>query len=1583
MTFVEIVLLIQTLTTAVWTCNFYVGPYDSWSLAAVYAIHCYTPPWPSDAYYHAILLVFIVLIAVDVLVLICQMTYYAARREFMLRGVYVTVVLLEVIPLITIIPMGTITGQLFYEVWLGGGSRERLPQLVVEVVLYAFSLASVVIIRMSLSASAYLRSSPWMDFDPGWMTAYYVASGIISLVHESLVVFWDNQWVHIPLVVVHLAMAGWLLYGNLVGSTYLYSSATKVTVGFLFSAVICDILHLVIFVRGAFEPEVIPLVDNLYTTVLAPVIGLVVGLLVGHFVVGRRSCAMRAALAYDGVASVRDSEVKSLSLSDDERNERFRELGLDMNQRKARAFVIEGLREGSDLFLDFGLWKFLAASYSSASSSSMQQFLLQVIMYFPTEYRQASALSLRLRGLRDPGYTLRFLLGQVEQIRVVRQSSTNAAAAERLREMQDLRTRDLGRHCELWSGAEGFPPQFRRLGSDVASGRARCTEIVSAYPNSMAHAEALLDYLIECATDFSAAIVQRNRMSEMEGGKSFAIDHCFRAMVSMLPLYLKKGILTHAGEFIAPDAKAAAVGGGSSQSAKAASSFSGTLGSVTSMTGAGLDPAVEDAIGKSLFGSWKTQVSVQNCLADRTMDSAKCATVGQVLYLVVALGSALALYFALKGVFDPIDAAFDRQGWLGAAHADMATAGLEMLLRNAEFMGRLQTTWPFGADPDETSQFDPALARAHAIEAERALSRFFGGIAMMRDKGRAIPDDYAEVFQAIIPMVVCFEGEIVPGRRNSTLGGAFAYWTVSALQLTGQGVVDHAAEWWGPSVFGDSTIETIFCQMVHGLGAVSNSLGVLRGSSRNFAELQIGDHARVFDIIIWALPVGLAVLLHCLSMFVMIPLSRELRLFCGCLTELPEAAREAAARPIRAGMEGQEIPRGGAKHDSIDPVFVVLCLVWVLLSIGIGAVTFLTCLMARDTNTVMRAVNDRLRTVHVLEPVLLELAARTLMIQLLPGGPGLAPSDLVYFTGPNATNLTTVARELAQFDVLLDKARVLLHELSRDDGDAPLIGVDPEADDLLLKDQCMRNPASPTRHETYRCSGFIALTSLLIGYFEDIRLTPHDSGVVEDDTTANVLHAIGYHYMAAADALGARLGDGLSREWLRRYSGQLRLVLLGQVALLVFALGTSALIRLLCSATHEGIKMAVRRLAPEAILAHVPLLNYIIGSEGEGLAMSTTRQIINESADGILAVDTSLQIESVNRGAQKILGFSADQLLGQTLALIFVAEDADRIANQARLMIRKEAGRSYTTNMLCRTESLEEIPVITTMVGMGANISSFLITLKDQSKLRAQQAEAQQAKERSEQLLAEILPGDVVQRLNRGERDICFVVQCATLAFLDIEKFSSYAAHLEPQETMRNLALIFHGYDEKLRKYDLCTKVKLVGDVYMMAAGLFAPGVEPSMHAEQSVRFGCDALAVIEDANAALHSALALRVGINTGGPLTAGVLGADKPVFDILGDAINVAARLQSMAPAGTVQVSEAVRVLLTAPDLAVVPRGEIVLKGKGTQPAFLVHVHEPTVTQRWSGVSPSASGFLHSGKYIAPARGSHSDLAHLLAGE
>src|SRR6266481_1314444 len=174
-------------------------------------------------------------------------------------------------------------------------------------------------------------------------------------------------------------------------------------------------------------------------------------------------------------------------------------------------------------------------------------------------------------------------------------------------------------------------------------------------------------------------------------------------------------------------------------------------------------------------------------------------------------------------------------------------------------------------------------------------------------------------------------------------------------------------------------------------------------------------------------------------------------------------------------------------------------------------------------------------------------------------------------------------------------------------------------------------------------------------------------------------------------------------------------------------------------------------------------------------------------------------------------------------------------------------------------------------------------------------------KERSEALLLNILPGSIVERMRRGETVIADHIPDATILFSDLVDFTSLAARRSAEETVALLADIFCRFDELAARHRL-EKIKTTGDGYRIAGG-----------------------------------PLQLRIGLNTGA-LIAGVLGTHKFVYDVWGDTVNTAKRMESYGLPGRVHVSAATREAL-GDAFRFEPRRPQQVKGKGSMQTFLLY--------------------------------------------
>jgi adenylate cyclase len=216
--------------------------------------------------------------------------------------------------------------------------------------------------------------------------------------------------------------------------------------------------------------------------------------------------------------------------------------------------------------------------------------------------------------------------------------------------------------------------------------------------------------------------------------------------------------------------------------------------------------------------------------------------------------------------------------------------------------------------------------------------------------------------------------------------------------------------------------------------------------------------------------------------------------------------------------------------------------------------------------------------------------------------------------------------------------------------------------------------------------------------------------------------------------------------------------------------------------------------------------------------------------------------------------------------------------------------------------------------------------------IEAQRVELGAEKAKSDRLLRNVLPDAIADRLRENDATIADGVEDATVLFGDLVGFTPLAGRLSPADVVGMLDALFREFDEITDRFGL-EKIKTIGDAYMAAGGV--PEVIPD-HAGQVVRAG---LAMVKATRAYAASSglpVQLRVGAHTG-PVVAGVIGRRRFSYDLWGDTVNTASRMESHGVPDAVQVSRATRDRLGAA-FDVTPRGSIEVKGKGDLETFLV---------------------------------------------
>ncbi len=227
------------------------------------------------------------------------------------------------------------------------------------------------------------------------------------------------------------------------------------------------------------------------------------------------------------------------------------------------------------------------------------------------------------------------------------------------------------------------------------------------------------------------------------------------------------------------------------------------------------------------------------------------------------------------------------------------------------------------------------------------------------------------------------------------------------------------------------------------------------------------------------------------------------------------------------------------------------------------------------------------------------------------------------------------------------------------------------------------------------------------------------------------------------------------------------------------------------------------------------------------------------------------------------------------------------------------------------------------------------------------------AQRQSSAMLHDMLPATIAERLARGERLIVDTHQSATVVVADVVNFTGLASNIDSHELLLVLNQLFSIFDRLAARHGL-EKIKTVGDAYIAMAGAPVPRED---HARVAVEMAIEMHRAASRLGGLRRRNIQLRVGVASG-PVTAGVIGENKWVYDIWGDTVNVAARMESYGVPGRVQLAPSTRELVA--EAFPVSMRTVDVKGKGLMATYLVdpaeapkYYHRPTGEVRADAVA------------------------------
>jgi PAS domain-containing protein len=347
----------------------------------------------------------------------------------------------------------------------------------------------------------------------------------------------------------------------------------------------------------------------------------------------------------------------------------------------------------------------------------------------------------------------------------------------------------------------------------------------------------------------------------------------------------------------------------------------------------------------------------------------------------------------------------------------------------------------------------------------------------------------------------------------------------------------------------------------------------------------------------------------------------------------------------------------------------------------------------------------------------------------------------------------------------------------------------------------------------------------------------------------------------------------------------------------------------------------------------------------DGIAFEYAERVVENTREAVLLTDRDLVIRDFNSSAQRLLGIERGVALAQAL---IAPPDSPGIGNAIAaiedVINGTEVPPLQDTFKITTSEGIKIIGVRTiylTEIGIlakgdsPADIRAVILQIDDITKQKSREEVIDKEVDRMKSMLKRVIPAPIVNQLAEGTESVSFAVQSASIGCIKV-KFGNRDPTVE--NPFGGIHKLFRLFDEWITSFSQLSKVSVVAGEYVFAGGVFTATNKPEKHAEEATRFALKIIAQTEEVTAAVGPDVSILIGLNTGGPLVAGIMNSRRPVFQLFGVAVQIAHEVAEAGISGQVHVTRAVYELVYSHNFKVTERGDLKLKGGTSVHTYLI---------------------------------------------
>lgn len=350
--------------------------------------------------------------------------------------------------------------------------------------------------------------------------------------------------------------------------------------------------------------------------------------------------------------------------------------------------------------------------------------------------------------------------------------------------------------------------------------------------------------------------------------------------------------------------------------------------------------------------------------------------------------------------------------------------------------------------------------------------------------------------------------------------------------------------------------------------------------------------------------------------------------------------------------------------------------------------------------------------------------------------------------------------------------------------------------------------------------------------------------------------------------------------------------------------------------------------------------------ESKNKKAALTVPLIDFLLEGVIVMNAEGTVLATNKKYHEMMGNTADEIIGRNITSLFpnILDPLFEIMNSIKNGNQIDLSSNNSIDTTLFTEDDHEIHA---RIYFAANLgheehgdksTTCALIIIDRSEYIKTQNLLRKEKQTVESLLYTILPPKIASSLLNGQNEISFEVESATIFHLNIHEFLPTCSQMNGKQIMAMLNFVFAELDAGIQQFQRITKLKTIGDEYICSSGICKGDGTKEECATDIVSYACHILNVMPNLNNLHNTNIHLRIGIYTGGPLICGVLGKDKPVFEVLGKGVGIAKQLQLTAPADKIQISQSTESLIRSMNLQVTEKKDLKILGIEEEPTFII---------------------------------------------